>query len=183
MRPVEEGERLAFRLAKYVLQAADFAGVSLVTAESCTGGYIASLLAGVEGLSHQYEGGVVVYSDQTKIALLGISPEALSRHGAVSREIVSEMAVRIRGLTAARLALAVSGNTGPRGEAENGRVHIAVADTSGVQHRYYELGDVDRDEGRWLVAIQALDILLQTLTATEPQASRSEAGVLKQDVG
>lgn len=182
MRPVEEEERVAFRLAKDVLQAADIAGVSLVTAESCTGGYIASLLAGVEGLSHLYEGGVVVYSDETKTALLGISPEALSRHGAVSREIVSEMAVSIRGLTAAQLALAVSGNTGPRGEAENGRVHIAVADTSGVQHQYYELGDVDRDEGRWLVAIQALDLLLQTLTVAARQTSPAEAGASGQHV-
>lgn len=176
MLPDETGDYLASGLAEEVLRAADASDMSLVTAESCTGGYIAALLAGVEGLSHRFLGGVVVYAEEAKQALLGISSESLAKHGAVSREIVGQMAVRIGLLTRARLALAVSGNTGPRGEDANGQVHIAVATPSGLHHQYHEFGDVGRDEGRRLAAIAALEMLRQSLAGPGHTSHAVRAG-------
>lgn len=171
MSSIEEGAILTARLARDVLLAADHAGAGVVTAESCTGGYIAALLAGVEGLSHSFKGGVVVYSDEAKMSLLGISAADLDRYGAVSCPIVQEMAKAVRSLTGAEFAVAVSGNTGPRGETANGRVHIAVASPSGVQHQLHEFGEVDRDQGRRRAAVQSLTLLRKALEASGGSAS------------
>jgi nicotinamide-nucleotide amidase len=79
------------RLAEQVGEAARVNRQTLVTAESCTGGWIAKMLTDIPGSSGWFEGGMAAYSYEAKQALLGVRPQTLEQHGAVSRETVIEM--------------------------------------------------------------------------------------------
>jgi nicotinamide-nucleotide amidase len=104
------------------------AELRLATAESCTGGLLASLLTDVEGCSHAFERGFVVYTDEAKREMLGVDPELLRRHGAVSEPVARAMAEGALARSAADIALAVTGFAGPTGgKGEEGRVHFACA--------------------------------------------------------
>ena len=87
----------------------------IVTAESCTGGWVAKVLTDVEGSSDWYLGGVVTYSNALKQSLLGVLPSALAQHGAVSEEVAREMAVGALETFGGRIALSVTGIAGPGG--------------------------------------------------------------------
>ena len=91
------------------------AGVKLATAESCTGGLIGHRLTNVPGSSDYYLGGVVSYAYEAKVALVGVSWETLTKHGAVSRETVLQMARGVRQALSADIAVSVSGIAGPGG--------------------------------------------------------------------
>ncbi|MGA7296532.1 MAG: CinA family protein, partial [Rhodanobacteraceae bacterium] len=87
----------------------------LVTAESCTGGWIAKLLTDIPGSSGWFEGGVVAYSYQAKEALLGVQPQTLEQYGAVSQETVTEMVSGALARFGSSVAVAVTGIAGPGG--------------------------------------------------------------------
>ena len=87
----------------------------LVTAESCTGGWIAKACTDLPGSSRWFLGGVVTYSDSLKTALLGVRPATLAAHGAVSEEVVREMAAGALERLGGEVAVAVSGIAGPDG--------------------------------------------------------------------
>ena len=104
-------------------------GRTLVTAESCTGGYIAHKITSVAGSSVYYKGSVVAYSNELKMRLLGVSMEDLNMHGAVSKEVVEQMAVGAMDLMNADVAIATSGIAGPDGgtaEKPVGTVWISI---------------------------------------------------------
>jgi nicotinamide-nucleotide amidase len=88
---------------------------SLATAESCTGGLIGKLLTDLPGSSDYYRGGVVCYSNDLKVGLLGVREETLAEHGAVSQEVAWEMAAGIRTVTRSDVGLSVTGVAGPGG--------------------------------------------------------------------
>ena len=67
-------------------------GLTLATAESCTAGNIAAMITAIPGSSHFYKGGIIAYADEVKVNILGVNPEILEKHGAVSEEVVIEMA-------------------------------------------------------------------------------------------
>ncbi len=90
-------------------------GATLVTAESCTGGWISKTLTDVAGSSAWFECGVVAYSYEAKEALLGVRPETLELHGAVSRETAIEMVSGALARYGASVAVAVTGIAGPSG--------------------------------------------------------------------
>lgn len=90
----------------------------LVTAESCTGGLIAKICTDLAGSSAWFERGLVTYSNQAKIDLLGVSEQALQRHGAVSEAVASEMAAGALAHSRAQIAVAVTGIAGPDGGSE-----------------------------------------------------------------
>ena len=90
-------------------------GRQLVTAESCTGGWIAKACTDQPGSSQWFRGGVVVYTDELKVALLGVQPGTLAGHGAVSEATVREMACGALGRLGGDVAVAVSGIAGPDG--------------------------------------------------------------------
>jgi PncC family amidohydrolase len=90
-------------------------GLSLSTAESCTGGLIADRITNIPGSSDYFLGGLVTYSNESKATLLDVRRETLEKFGAVSRETVLEMARGARGALHADLAVAVSGIAGPGG--------------------------------------------------------------------
>ena len=101
---------------------------TLVTAESCTGGWIAKTLTDIAGSSDWFECGLAAYSYEAKQALLGVRPETLERHGAVSRDTVIEMVSGALVHSGASLAVAVTGIAGPGGGIEDkpvGTVWIA----------------------------------------------------------
>ncbi len=104
-------DHLALRLGERLRAARDF----VVTAESCTGGWIAKAMTGVAGSSEWFDSGMVAYSYEAKQALLGVSPQTLEREGAVSRETVIEMVSGALVRSGASVAVAVTGIAGPGG--------------------------------------------------------------------
>jgi len=104
-----------FAQARELGAAALAARHSMVTAESCSGGWIAKTLTDVAGSSDWFEAGMVAYSYEAKQALLGVRPETLMRHGAVSEETALEMVSGALIHSGASLAVAVTGIAGPGG--------------------------------------------------------------------
>lgn len=90
-------------------------GVSVTTAESCTGGGVARVITAVAGSSDYFETGYVTYSNAAKTRLLGVSESLLAEHGAVSREVVEAMVAGACRESGAQLGVAVSGVAGPDG--------------------------------------------------------------------
>ncbi|MCU0461241.1 MAG: competence/damage-inducible protein A [Bacteroidales bacterium] len=111
-------------------------GTTVCTAESCTGGKIASMLTSIPGSSVYYKGSVIAYDNSVKKNVLGVSAGTLEKHGAVSRETVEQMAVGARKLLKADYSLATSGIAGPDGGTEEkpvGTVWIAVSSETGTR--------------------------------------------------
>lgn len=115
-------------LAQHVIAQMTKDNLSITTAESCTGGLIASMITQVAGASKCYEAGFVTYSNKMKSNLLAIPEQLLNQYGAVSQEVVLAMAEGALARTSADLAIAVTGIAGPDGGSENkpvGTVWIA----------------------------------------------------------
>ena len=102
-------------MAELVLEQCRARGWRLATAESCTGGRVAAALTAIPGSSEAFAGGVVSYSNELKMALLGVSEQALADHGAVSPEVAREMADGARERLGADVAVSVTGVAGPGG--------------------------------------------------------------------
>lgn len=112
--------------ARRLLQQASEQELTLAAAESCTGGLVSSLLTDVEGLSHAFERGFIVYTDEAKCEMLGIPRDLIEREGAVSRAAAIAMAGGALDRSQADIALAVTGFAGPAGpDDEIGLVHLA----------------------------------------------------------
>ena len=119
-----------FELAERIGQALLEAGWRIVTAESCTAGWIAKALTDVPGSSRWVDSGYVTYSNTAKMRDVGVSARTLAEHGAVSEATVREMANGARRATGVEMAIAVSGIAGPDGgtaEKPVGSVWFAVA--------------------------------------------------------
>ncbi len=137
-------------LAQEVLREACDRGLMLATAESCTGGLLASLLTDIPGKSHAFERGFVTYTDEAKHELLGVPLEVLKRDGAVSEASARAMAEGAIARSRADLAVSITGYTedGPDGE-PGGLVHFGCARRGGAtRHRLERFGDVGRAEVR-----------------------------------
>lgn len=103
------------RLATQAGAALKAHGMLLATAESCTGGGVASAVTEIAGSSAWFDRGFVTYSNQAKVEMLGVSPDTLARYGAVSEATVREMVAGALRHSGAQVALAVSGVAGPGG--------------------------------------------------------------------
>jgi nicotinamide-nucleotide amidase len=141
---------------------------TLALAESCTGGNIAHRVTNVPGASSVFLGGMVSYANEAKGNILGVSPEALKEHGAVSEVVAREMAEGARKKFGADFAIAVTGIAGPTGgtkEKPVGTVFIALAGGFGtVVER--KLNSFDRATFKELTAQQALEMLRARLAQT-----------------
>ena len=104
-----------FDLAAQVGQALKAKGWMLVTAESCTGGWVGEAVTMVSGSSEWFERGFVTYTNRAKEEMLGVAHETLAAHGAVSEEVASEMAAGALGRSLADVAVAITGIAGPGG--------------------------------------------------------------------
>lgn len=118
-------------------------GKTLATAESCTGGLIAHMLTAIAGVSAYYQGGVVSYANSAKSELLGVPPELIESHGAVSPEVAAAMAEGVRARLSADIGLSTTGVAGPGGgspEKPVGLVYIALASARGTKTRRLDIG-------------------------------------------
>jgi nicotinamide-nucleotide amidase len=156
-------------LEEIILLRLQMRGLTLATAESITGGMVASRLTGVAGHSDTYIGGAVTYSAHLKKKFAGVSDEILKQHGTVSDQAARALAEGIREQTGASIGLAVTGVAGPGPlldtdsiEKPCGLVFVAVSDgvsTESLQKTFTG----DRDRIRTFAAQQALDLLRQKL--------------------
>lgn len=142
-------------------------GLTLATAESCTGGLIARRITALPGASRVYRGGVVSYWTEVKAAVLGVPQEILDAHGAVSEETARAMAEGARRITGADIAVSVTGVAGPDPDERGnpvGLVFIGLATPEGTFCRRTESGRRTRDRIQDLSANHALDMVRRYLT-------------------
>lgn len=133
---------------------------TLSTAESCTGGLIASSITDIPGASNVFLGGMVLYATEMKLKLLGI-PEEVFTHGVISSQMASAMAAKIRILTGSDYSIATTGNLGPdtiEGKPK-GLIYIAVAGEKVFVKKLYLKGD--RISNKQNVTLHALNELLK----------------------
>lgn len=134
---------------------------TLATAESCTGGYIAHLITRVAGSSDYYKGSVIAYANEVKVKSLGVNAVDIEQYGAVSQQVVEQMAVGVQQKMKVDYAIATSGIAGPTGGSEQkpvGTVWIAVATPEGVISKKYQFGKL-RDVNIERAAIAGLGML------------------------
>lgn len=151
------------RLAEQVGETARQQHQRLVTAESCTGGWISKTLTDIAGSSAWFECGLAAYSYEAKQALLGVQPHTLEEHGAVSRETVLEMVSGALVHSGATLAVAVTGIAGPAGGTGDkpiGTVWIAWKGRGGYPRAEVFHFDGDRESVRRQTVAAALQGLV-----------------------
>ena len=143
----------------------------IVTAESCTGGLIAGALTDVPGSSAAVFGGYVTYANEAKQGMIGVDPELIRQHGAVSEEVARAMAEGALRSSGAAVAIAVTGIAGPGGGTEGkpvGRVHFAYADADKTVHLKKEFGDIGRQHVREETVKTALGMVLDGMGVPRP---------------
>ena len=149
-----------------LLQKARYRGITIATAESCTGGMVAAALTDIAGSSDVFDCGFVTYSNAAKIAMLGVSPATLTAYGAVSEEVALEMAQGALTHSTADLTVSITGIAGPGGSdfKPEGRVCFGLArkghDTT---TETVEFGALGRDKLRKAARDRALALLSQAL--------------------
>jgi nicotinamide-nucleotide amidase len=154
------------RVEEIVLELCRARGLSLATAESCTGGLVAGRLTSVPGSSDAFVGGVVAYADRVKEAELGVSAAVLAAHGAVSAETAAAMAEGAQARLGADVAVSVTGIAGPGGGTEEkpvGLVYFHAAGPDGERSAEFNLPS-DRETIRRRSAVTALHLVRRLLT-------------------
>ncbi|MDR0413446.1 MAG: CinA family protein [Dysgonamonadaceae bacterium] len=140
---------------------------TLSTAESCTGGKLASLFTAIPGCSAYFKGGIVSYSNEAKINILSVNADDIDRHGAVSRTVVEQMALNVRRIFQTDYAIAISGIAGPDGgtpEKPVGTVWIAVACKETVEAREFHFSQ-NRESNILRASNASLKMLLKWIKA------------------
>ena len=140
-------------------------GLTLATAESCTGGLLGNRITNVAGSSEYYLGGIVSYSDAAKMNLLGVSQETLKEFGAVSEETAQEMAAGARRVLQSDVGVSITGIAGPTGGTEDkpvGLVYIAVDVAGDVAVRKFVFSE-DRRYNKEVSAQAALNLVRMSM--------------------
>lgn len=149
--------------AKNLVELLRAKSLKVVTAESCTGGLVAGLITEISGSSAVLDRGFVVYSNEAKTGMLGVSPHTLARVGAVSEETARELAASALERSLADIAVSITGIAGPGGGSEAkpvGLVHFACARRGGaVVHVERRFGDLGRSAVRRAAIVQALEMI------------------------
>ena len=159
-------DTVLYELAERVGHALERRGLMMVTAESCTGGWIAEAVTMVPGSSAWFERGFVTYTYISKREMLGVSSEALERHGAVSQPVVEQMVTGALERSHAQVAVAVSGTAGPGGgtvEKPVGTVCFAWALKEGAAQTETRHFEGDREAVRRQSVVHALERVLLLL--------------------
>jgi nicotinamide-nucleotide amidase len=138
---------------------------TLSTAESCTGGYIAHLITSIPGSSRYYLGSIISYANHIKETALGVSSASLKEYGAVSEQVVTEMAKGVQSRFQSDYAIATSGIAGPDGGLPDkpvGTVWIAIASPSGIRTQKFGFSD-NRMRNIRRTAVAALNLLREEI--------------------
>ncbi|MEO9465519.1 CinA family protein [Sulfitobacter pontiacus] len=140
-------------------------GVMIACAESCTGGMVAAALTDLPGSSAIFDRGFVTYTNAAKIDLLGVSPETLAAHGAVSEQVALEMARGALARSGAQIAVSITGIAGPGGSEHKpeGRVCFGLATASGITTQTQEFGALGRDKVRRAARDFALGLIFEAI--------------------
>ena len=144
----------------------------------------ATCITAVAGSSAYYLGGVVSYADATKTGLIGVPPETIERHGAVSAQVAVAMAEGVRERIGCDIAVAVTGVAGPDGGTQAkpvGLTYVATAQAGGHQVRRYQWSG-DRAANKWQSAVAALEMLIDEL-ATTASGTPASTGTPEADAG
>ena len=153
--------------ASALLQSCRKAGVTVATAESCTGGLIAGCLTEIAGSSDVVDRGFVTYSNEAKNVMLDVPMRLIESHGAVSESVARTMAEGALAHSFAVLSVAVTGVAGPGGgtaEKPIGLVHLACAKRGGeTRHREERYGDLGRSAIREATIRTAMEMLMEQL--------------------
>ncbi|EAP84324.1 competence/damage-inducible protein CinA domain protein [Sulfitobacter sp. EE-36] len=141
-------------------------GVMIACAESCTGGMVAAALTDLPGSSAIFDRGFVTYTNAAKIDLLGVSPDTLTAHGAVSEQVALEMARGALARSGAQIAVSITGIAGPGGSEHKpeGRVCFGLATASGITTQTQEFGALGRDKVRRAARDFALGLIFEAIT-------------------
>ncbi|MEM1123319.1 MAG: competence/damage-inducible protein A [Bacteroidota bacterium] len=138
-------------------------GLTLSTAESCTGGFLAHKITKIAGSSAYYKGSVIAYANEAKQNQLGVKADTLQAHGAVSEETVKEMVVGVVKSLNTNIGIAISGIAGPTGgtpEKPVGTIWLAVGNAKNVETLKLQIGK-DRLRNIQYTAVKALDMIRQ----------------------
>ena len=143
--------------------------LTLSTAESCTGGKMAEMIASVPGASDYFKGSVVAYATEVKINVLGVSEDLIREHSVVSAEVAKAMALNVKKLLKTDYAIATTGNAGPsKGEADAGvgTVYVALATPNEVLVEGFDFGQ-PREKVIDRASVKGLEILLKEISKKE----------------
>ena len=155
-------------LARQVIETAVARGLTIATAESCTGGLVAGALTAIAGSSAVVERGFVTYSNAAKTELLGVPAELIETRGAVSEPVARAMAEGAVSRSHARVSVSVTGIAGPGGGTTGkpvGLVHFGAVGPSGAVHAQHRFGDLGREGIRLASVRVALGLLLERIGA------------------
>lgn len=140
---------------------------TIVTAESCTGGLLASVLSDAPGAGTWLQGGFVVYTPQHKIKALGIPEALIERYGTVSAEVTEALAEAALARSGCELAIAITGVAGPECDEKGnpvGLVHLVAAGRDGTMlHEAHRFGDIGRGGVRYQAVMKALTLASRAL--------------------
>ena len=151
--------------AQVVLQLLQERGLTLAVAESCTGGLVSDMLTDISGSSQAFLMGVATYANECKHTLLSVDPEAIAIHGAVSEQVVIQMAEGVRKKAPSHYGIGISGIAGPTGGTPDkpvGTVWLAVAGPASTRTHCLHL-PFDRRQNKVVSAYSALDMLRREL--------------------
>jgi len=155
-----------FAEAKSIIALATEKGLTIGTAESCTGGLIGGAITAIPGSSAIFKGGIIAYDNAIKTKLLGVSPSVLGKYGAVSEKTAERMAAGARERLSVDIALSVTGIAGPGGGTEDkpvGTVWMGIATKDGVSATLFEYGDIGRNRVRDQACMDALKVISKAL--------------------
>ena len=155
------------KLLKQIFQRCLKENLFITSIESCTGGLISGAITDIPGSSKIFEQGLITYSNKSKIELLGVSEETIQNHGAVSREVIIEMAVNpvVTQTRKNQITIATSGVAGPD-QSENkpvGLIWLASYRKDNLIVKKITLGNLDRTEIRRRTVSEALKLLNKNL--------------------
>jgi len=154
------------KIANNLLTKSRKSGIKIVTAESCTGGMVASGIVAIAGSSDVFERGFVTYSNNSKIEELGVSKNTLEKYGAVSEQVASAMALGALKNSAADLSVAITGIAGPGGgnnQKPVGLVYIATCTKNAQPKCKKYIFSGDRTNIRISATEKALEMLLDAI--------------------
>lgn len=148
-----------------LLERLEQSGWRLATAESCTGGLLSCLVTDIEGLSHSFDSGFIVYSDSAKERMLGVTPALLASKGAVSYEVAEAMAKGALHRSSCDVAVSITGYAGSAGaDGKAGLVYLTCASREG-EPRTAKLDSFEtgRTAVRLAATMKAIEMLLEVI--------------------
>ena len=152
-------------LAEDVVSTAIVKGLTITTAESCTGGLVSAAITDVAGSSAMFERGFVTYSNAAKIEMLSVEPATLDTHGAVSEEVAAQMAAGAARTAGAEIAVSITGIAGPGGSEHKpeGRVCFGLAVGETISTITHEFGPIGRAQVRQRSVETALTLIAEAI--------------------